>query len=269
MGLPADRFQRQKCRCEALKRLKRSPTGVRQRLLPAGDSTSGIFAEAIEPRRLTGVCRTVESPHRMRVTPCVGAVAQLVRAPDCRSGGYGFEPRRPRFCSAFLGMPSGTAVSRWFSPDRENRSAATSVVADDRDFASILPASQDVTAKTRMTPARVRLQGLVGRSEPEASASARLPPPGFRTSPGEHAGKSTGLIVRCFSEAENAGPPSQRRSDHPRSVAIVIGEQPPAAMARLKVELQRADFFSLTVSIATVLILLARSPSHPVERVRS
>lgn len=25
-----------------------------------------------------------------------GAVAQLVRAPDCRSGGYGFEPRRPR-----------------------------------------------------------------------------------------------------------------------------------------------------------------------------
>ena len=25
-----------------------------------------------------------------------GAVAQLVRAPDCRSGGCGFEPRRPR-----------------------------------------------------------------------------------------------------------------------------------------------------------------------------
>ena len=26
-----------------------------------------------------------------------GAVAQLVRAPDCRSGGCGFEPRRRRF----------------------------------------------------------------------------------------------------------------------------------------------------------------------------
>jgi hypothetical protein len=26
-----------------------------------------------------------------------GVVAQLVRAPDCRSGGCGFEPRRPRF----------------------------------------------------------------------------------------------------------------------------------------------------------------------------
>ena len=25
-----------------------------------------------------------------------GAVAQLVRVPDCRSGGCGFEPRRPR-----------------------------------------------------------------------------------------------------------------------------------------------------------------------------
>src|SRR5262249_61877574 len=26
-----------------------------------------------------------------------GGVAQLVRVPDCRSGGCGFEPRRPRF----------------------------------------------------------------------------------------------------------------------------------------------------------------------------
>lgn len=49
-----------------------------------------------EPGRLTGVCRAVESAHRTRLTPRVGAVAQLVRAPDCRSGGYGFEPRRPR-----------------------------------------------------------------------------------------------------------------------------------------------------------------------------
>ena len=35
-----------------------------------------------------------------------GDVAQLVRAPDCRSGGCGFEPRRPRFISLiqFLGL---------------------------------------------------------------------------------------------------------------------------------------------------------------------
>ena len=32
----------------------------------------------------------------------VGGVAQLVRVPDCRSGGCGFESRRPRFVSGSL-----------------------------------------------------------------------------------------------------------------------------------------------------------------------
>src|SRR5262245_18132095 len=47
-----------------------------------------------------------------------GAVAQLVRVPDCRSGGCGFEPRRPRFTlkpaasglSSFLGRCVGFSV---------------------------------------------------------------------------------------------------------------------------------------------------------------
>ena len=38
------------------------------------------------------------------ITHLYGAVAQLVRAPDCRSGGCGFEPRRPRHFS--MGMAS-------------------------------------------------------------------------------------------------------------------------------------------------------------------
>src|SRR5687768_3478136 len=33
---------------------------------------------------------------RVRIHDSRGAVAQLVRVPDCRSGGCGFEPRRPR-----------------------------------------------------------------------------------------------------------------------------------------------------------------------------
>ena len=37
-----------------------------------------------------------------RSLPLHGAVAQLVRVPDCRSGGCGFEPRRRRFRKALF-----------------------------------------------------------------------------------------------------------------------------------------------------------------------
>ncbi len=44
----------------------------------------------------------IESPPTLLLSQWVplnvrGVVAQLVRVPDCRSGGCGFEPRRPRF----------------------------------------------------------------------------------------------------------------------------------------------------------------------------
>src|SRR5438874_1820519 len=39
-------------------------------------------------------------PGASRTFSIVGGVAQLVRVPDCRSGGCGFESRRPRFQSS-------------------------------------------------------------------------------------------------------------------------------------------------------------------------
>jgi hypothetical protein len=43
--------------------------------------------------------RVTSDSGRHQPPACSGAVAQLVRVPDCRSGGCGFEPRRPRLCS--------------------------------------------------------------------------------------------------------------------------------------------------------------------------
>ena len=41
-----------------------------------------------------------------------GVVAQLVRAPDCRSGGCGFEPRRPRFLRVQISLMQVPSVLR-------------------------------------------------------------------------------------------------------------------------------------------------------------
>ncbi len=41
--------------------------------------------------------------------PEFGAVAQLVRVPDCRSGGCGFESRPPRFRTP---LPAGFSLRR-------------------------------------------------------------------------------------------------------------------------------------------------------------
>ena len=40
-----------------------------------------------------------------------GVVAQLVSALDCRSGGCGFEPRRPRQYGKHAGLPRGVMVA--------------------------------------------------------------------------------------------------------------------------------------------------------------
>jgi hypothetical protein len=55
-----------------------------------------------------------------------GAVAQLVRVPDCRSGGCGFEPRRPRSLEENAGFMPGVFHARpsgrtggWLPPERQ------------------------------------------------------------------------------------------------------------------------------------------------------
>jgi hypothetical protein len=58
-----------------------------------------------------------------------GAVAQLVRVPDCRSGGCGFEPRRRRFLS---GKGLGQADK---SPKRHARKSCPSSAFSTRYFA--------------------------------------------------------------------------------------------------------------------------------------
>src|SRR5688500_14697513 len=82
----------------------------------ARESLAHILSRGAQPLPLTGSNRKIGTGLRMlsdclqsgadrhlRVGRCalkfkvsIGAVAQLVRVPDCRSGGCGFEPRRPR-----------------------------------------------------------------------------------------------------------------------------------------------------------------------------
>src|SRR5690606_30885310 len=57
--------------------------------------------DALTSRRFGILCVCPSGRHR----ETIGAVAQLVRVPDCRSGGCGFESRPPRLTSpAFAGL---------------------------------------------------------------------------------------------------------------------------------------------------------------------
>ena len=57
-------------------------------------------------------CNVVQSYDILRITFTEhGVVAQLVSALDCRSGGCGFEPRRPRQYGKHAGLPRGVMVA--------------------------------------------------------------------------------------------------------------------------------------------------------------
>ena len=74
------------------------------------------MAMRIGPRKPT--CSPVFSQYNSRLE-CYGGVAQLVRVPDCRSGGCGFESRRPRLRQGLPGRgkpclypPAATTCAR-------------------------------------------------------------------------------------------------------------------------------------------------------------
>ena len=57
---------------------------------------------------------------RYIIQPSDGVVAQLVRAPDCRSGGCGFDPRRPRLRKPWFSLENSRVFSFLFMEERES-----------------------------------------------------------------------------------------------------------------------------------------------------